>query len=54
MDKKGFESFGLYIQDYGGPIGYRIVMKNPEVLEWLIIQNTNALHREGSVSQLNC
>ena len=39
---KGFERFGLYAQDYGGPVGFRVVTKNPESLEWLIIQNTNA------------
>jgi pimeloyl-ACP methyl ester carboxylesterase len=39
---KGFERFGLYAQDYGGPVGFRVVTKNPESLEWLVIQNTNA------------
>jgi pimeloyl-ACP methyl ester carboxylesterase len=39
---KGFERFGLYAQDYGGPVGLRVVTKNPASLEWLIIQNTNA------------
>jgi pimeloyl-ACP methyl ester carboxylesterase len=39
---KGFDRFGLYAQDYGGPVGFRMVTKNPESLEWLIIQNTNA------------
>jgi pimeloyl-ACP methyl ester carboxylesterase len=39
---KGFERFGMYVQDYGGPVGFRVVTENPESLEWLIIQNTNA------------
>lgn len=39
---KGFEHYGLYAQDYGGPIGFRIVGRNPKALDWLIIQNTNA------------
>jgi len=38
----GFTRFGLYVQDYGGPVGFRIVTRNPDWLEWLIIQNTNA------------
>lgn len=38
----GFTRFGLYVQDYGGPVGFRIVTRRPEWLEWLIIQNTNA------------
>lgn len=42
LEKKGFDRFGLYVQDYGGPVGFRIATKKPEVLDWLIIQNTNA------------
>jgi pimeloyl-ACP methyl ester carboxylesterase len=42
LEQKGFERFGLYAQDYGGPVGFRIVTRKPELLEWLIIQNTNA------------
>jgi pimeloyl-ACP methyl ester carboxylesterase len=38
----GFAHFGLYMQDYGGPIGFRIITRHPEWLEWLVIQNTNA------------
>jgi pimeloyl-ACP methyl ester carboxylesterase len=37
----GFTHFGLYIQDYGGPVGFRIITRHPEWLEWLILQNTN-------------
>src|SRR4051794_22224815 len=40
--KLGFTSFGLYAQDYGGPVGLRIVTRRPEWLDWLIIQNSNA------------
>jgi pimeloyl-ACP methyl ester carboxylesterase len=39
---KGFERYGLFVQDYGGPVGFRLVEANPDVLEWLIIQNSNA------------
>ena len=42
LKAKGFERYGLFVQDYGGPVGFRIVARKPEVLEWLIIQNTNA------------
>jgi len=42
LDQKGFHRFGLYAQDYGGPVGFRIVTRKPEALEWLIVQNTNA------------
>ena len=37
-----FKHFGLYMQDYGGPVGFRIINRHPEWLEWLIVQNTNA------------
>ena len=42
LAKVGFTSFGLYVQDYGGPVGFRIVTRRPEWLEWLIVQNSNA------------
>ena len=42
LAKVGFTRFGLYVQDYGGPVGFRIVTRRPEWLEWLIIQNSNA------------
>lgn len=38
----GFTRIGLYMQDYGGPVGFRIITRHPEWLEWLIIQNSNA------------
>ncbi len=39
---KGFHRYGLFVQDYGGPVGFRLVDSNPDALEWLIIQNSNA------------
>ena len=39
---KGFNRYGLFVQDYGGPVGFRLVESKPDVLEWLIIQNSNA------------
>jgi pimeloyl-ACP methyl ester carboxylesterase len=41
-----FTHFGLYHQDYGGPIGNRIVGRHPEWLEWQTVQNSNA-YEEG-------
>jgi pimeloyl-ACP methyl ester carboxylesterase len=46
LEKVGFTRFGLYMQDYGGPVGFRIVESHPDRLEWLVIQNTNA-YEEG-------
>lgn len=43
---KGFDHYGLFVQDYGGPVGFRIIQRNPAALDWLIIQNSNA-YEEG-------
>jgi pimeloyl-ACP methyl ester carboxylesterase len=37
---------GFYLQDYGGPIGNRLIAKHPEWLRWQIIQNANT-YEEG-------
>jgi pimeloyl-ACP methyl ester carboxylesterase len=42
LQAKGFDKFGVYMQDYGGPVGLRIITRSPQVLEWVTIQNTNA------------
>jgi len=42
LKQKEFDRYGLFVQDYGGPVGFRIVTRDPDALEWLIIQNTNA------------
>jgi pimeloyl-ACP methyl ester carboxylesterase len=39
---KGFDHYGIFMQDYGGPVGFRIMGRNPQALDWVIIQNTNA------------
>ncbi len=42
----GVTRVGWYLQDYGGPIGNRILARHPDWLEWLIIQNANT-YEEG-------
>jgi len=42
LKAKGFDRYGMFVQDYGGPVGFRIVSRHPNALEWLIVQNTNA------------
>ena len=37
------------MQDYGGPVGFRIATRHPEAVEWLIVQNSNA-YEEGFTS----
>jgi pimeloyl-ACP methyl ester carboxylesterase len=42
----GTERYALVVQDYGGPVGFRMAMAHPERLEALIIQNAVA-HDSG-------
>lgn len=42
----GLETFAVYLQDYGAPIGFRIASTQPERITGLIIQNGNA-YEEG-------
>jgi pimeloyl-ACP methyl ester carboxylesterase len=38
----GMKSFIVYMQDFGGPVGFRMAVKHPEWIKGLIIQNANA------------
>jgi pimeloyl-ACP methyl ester carboxylesterase len=42
----GLQSYVLYLQDYGGPIGFRLALRHPERIQAMIIQNAVA-HDEG-------
>ena len=42
LEAIGFTGFGLYMQDYGGPVGFRLMASQGAWVQWLIIQNTNA------------
>ncbi|MGO4289625.1 alpha/beta fold hydrolase [Chitinophaga sp. RAB17] len=46
IDTLGLTKFTWYLQDYGGPIGFRIITKRPELVEALVIQNAN-VYDEG-------
>jgi pimeloyl-ACP methyl ester carboxylesterase len=46
IDALDLKKFSLYVQDYGGPIGFRIAAQRPELIQALIIQNANA-YNEG-------
>jgi pimeloyl-ACP methyl ester carboxylesterase len=41
-DAIGLESYALYQQDFGGPVGFRLATRRPERIRALIIQNANA------------
>src|SRR5580692_1199524 len=42
----GLSRYALYMQDYGGPVGFRMVLAHPERVEALIIHDAVA-HNEG-------
>ncbi|HET6839003.1 MAG TPA: alpha/beta hydrolase [Bradyrhizobium sp.] len=45
-EKLGLHRYGLYLQDYGGPVGFRLALAHPERVQALIIQNAVA-HEDG-------
>jgi pimeloyl-ACP methyl ester carboxylesterase len=40
------ETYALYVQDYGAPIGYRLAVKHPDRITAIVVQNGNA-YEEG-------
>jgi pimeloyl-ACP methyl ester carboxylesterase len=42
----GLSRYTLYMQDYGGPLGFRMALAHPDRIEALIVQNAVA-HDEG-------
>jgi len=46
IEQLGLSRYALYVQDYGGPIGFRLAAAHPERVMALIIQNA-VIHLEG-------
>jgi len=42
VDTLGLKRYALYMQDFGGPVGFRLATRRPEHVRALIIQNANA------------
>lgn len=42
LDQLHLTSYVLYMQDYGGPVGFRIFAQRPSQVKGLVIQNANA------------
>jgi len=45
-EKIGLSRYSLYLQDYGGPVGFRLALLHPTRVESIIIQNAVA-HNDG-------
>jgi pimeloyl-ACP methyl ester carboxylesterase len=41
-DALGLSQYALYVQDYGGPIGFRLALAHPDRIKGIIVQNAVA------------
>jgi len=41
-EQLGLKKYSLYMQDFGGPVGFRLAVRHPERVASLIVQNANA------------
>jgi pimeloyl-ACP methyl ester carboxylesterase len=41
-DQLGLGHYALYLQDFGGPVGFRLATRRPERVRALLVQNANA------------
>jgi pimeloyl-ACP methyl ester carboxylesterase len=46
VDALGITKASLYVQDYGGPIGFRLATKRPDLIRAIVVQNAVA-HLDG-------
>ncbi|MBL7489994.1 alpha/beta hydrolase [Frankia sp. AgB1.9] len=46
VEKVGLDRFIFYMQDFGGPVGFRLAVKHPDWVAGLVVQNAN-LFLEG-------
>jgi pimeloyl-ACP methyl ester carboxylesterase len=42
IEKLGVKRFAMYVMDFGGPIGYRLMLKYPDRVTGVVVQNTPA------------
>lgn len=42
IEQLGLTSYILYMQDYGGPVGFRLFTRAPQAVKGLVVQNANA------------
>jgi pimeloyl-ACP methyl ester carboxylesterase len=51
-DAIGMHKYSLYVQDFGGPVGFRLAARRPANIQALIIQNANA-YTEGMSDEVH-
>ena len=42
LAKLGLEHYTLYMQDFGAPVGFRLMERNPQAVDAIVVQNANA------------
>jgi pimeloyl-ACP methyl ester carboxylesterase len=42
VDAVGLDHFGVYVFDFGAPVGFRLATRHPERVDLLVVQNGNA------------
>ena len=42
LDGLGVKHFTLYMQDFGAPVGFRLMQRHPDAIQSIIVQNANA------------
>lgn len=50
LETIGVTTFTIYVQDYGAPVGWRLVLADPDAVEGVVSQNGNA-YDEGFVPE---
>ncbi|KRQ07366.1 alpha/beta hydrolase [Bradyrhizobium pachyrhizi] len=46
LEQLNIGRYVLYMQDYGGPVGFRILVQHPDRVSAIVVQNSNA-YKEG-------
>jgi pimeloyl-ACP methyl ester carboxylesterase len=49
LDRLGARRHAVYVQDYSAPVGWRLMLRDPDRITAVITQNGNA-YQEGFVS----
>ena len=48
VEKLEIKRFAMYVMDFGGPIGYRLMLKDPDRVAGIVVQNAPAFGEPGN------